>query len=96
MMIYLLGMGQRVMSNTIEKLSDYEHIRHRTMMYFGSTVLHTQDIIIYKDGVPVLKHMKWVPAVYTAFREVLDNALDEIIGHGNGNRIDITYDPYKM
>lgn len=80
----------------IEKLSDYEHIRHRTMMYFGSTVLHAQDILIYKNNVPVLKYMKWVPAVYTAFREVLDNALDEIIGYGNGNRIDIHYKSEDM
>lgn len=89
-------MGWQDMSNTIEKLSDYAHIRLRTAMYFGSPEIHTQEILIYEDNVPVLKEMSWVPAVYTAFREVLDNALDEIVGYGNGNRIDITYKPEDM
>ena len=34
----------------------------------------------------------WVPAIFTCFREILDNALDEVVTHGRGNRIDVTYD----
>ena len=79
----------------IEKLSDYEHIRIRTPMYFGSTDLHTQEVILYEDHVPILKEISWVPAVYTALREVIDNAFDEF-AHGYGNRIDITYNSTTM
>lgn len=61
-------------------------------MYFGSDVLHGQDVVIYENGEPIIKHMNWIPALLCAFREVIDNALDETIGHGFGNRIDVTYD----
>lgn len=80
---------------TILKLSDYEHIRRKTEMYFGSRNIHTQNILHYDDdGNPYFKETSWVPAVYTAFREVLDNALDEL-SLGHGNRIDVTYDEEK-
>lgn len=81
------------MSNTdeIKKLTDYEHARIRPQMYLGSTSILTQEIISYEDGVPVLKEFTWTPAAFTAFREILDNSLDEILGHGYGNRIDVTY-----
>jgi len=80
------------MSEDIKKLSDYSHSRLRTEMYLGSRSLHTQEVLLYKDGVPVLEEVSWVPAVFTAFREVFDNALDEVVGHGHGNRIDVEYD----
>lgn len=77
---------------TIQKLDDYEHVRLRNEMYFGSRVSHAQDIVVYDDGKPVIKHMIFTPALLCAFREVIDNALDETIGHGFGSRIDVTYD----
>jgi DNA gyrase/topoisomerase IV subunit B len=79
-------------SNTIKKLTDYQHARLRTEMYLGSRSPHTQSILQFVDGLPKPIETTWVPAVYTGFREVLDNALDEVIGHGYGNRIDVTYD----
>lgn len=80
------------MSNDIKKLTDYEHARLRTEMYLGSRSLHTQTIVCYENNKPFLEELSWVPAAYTAFREIVDNALDEVVGHGHGNRIDITYD----
>lgn len=84
------------MSEDIIQLSPYQHVRQRTEMYFGSRVPHTQDVIIYNNDVPEIKSITWVPAIYTAFREILDNALDEIIGHGHGNRLDISYDEQNL
>lgn len=75
----------------IKKLNDYQHLRLRTEMYFSSRNLHTQTIIQYPDGLPKPQEMSWVPALYVSFREVLDNALDEVIGHGHGNAITITF-----
>ena len=80
------------MSNNIKKLTDYQHARLRTEMYLGSRALHTQSVLQFVDGVPQPVETSWVPATYTAFREVLDNALDEVVGHGHGSRIDVTYD----
>lgn len=81
------------MSNNIKKLTDYQHARLRTEMYLGSRSLHTQSVLQFVDGKPQPVETSWVPALYTAFREVLDNALDEVVGHGHGGRIDVTYDP---
>jgi DNA gyrase/topoisomerase IV subunit B len=80
-------------SHGIQKLTDYNHARIRTEMYLGSRAKHSQDILIYEDGKPKLKELTWVPALYTSFREILDNAIDEVAGHGYGHRIDITFDP---
>lgn len=76
----------------IKKLSPYQHVRLRTTVYYGSTTSHTQQVLTYASGAPSLTEYTWVPAVYTCFREVTDNALDEVVAHGHGSRIDITYD----
>ena len=83
-------------NDEIIKLSDWEHTRLRLEMYYGSRDAHTQTVLTYPDGKPTPKEMTWIPAVFTAFREILDNALDEVVGHGNGDRIDVTYDPATM
>lgn len=79
------------MTHNIRKLTDYEHARHRTEMYLGSRSLHSQEIILYESGEPAVKEVSWVPACYTAFREILDNALDEY-ALGHGTEIHIEYD----
>lgn len=80
-------------SNQILKLTDFAHTRTRTEMYFGSRDPHTQTVLTYQDGKPLPVECRWIPAVFTAFREVLDNALDEVAGHGFGDRIDVSYNP---
>lgn len=65
-------------------------------MYYGSRDPHSQVVMVYPDGKPDLKEISWVPAVFTAFREILDNALDEVVGHGFGDRIDVNYNPDSM
>lgn len=80
----------------IEKLSDFQHARIRTEMYLSSRDPHTQTVLEYDDGKPVPRDTTWVPAVFVAFREIFDNALDEVITHGHGNRIDVTFKPETM
>ncbi|RYF17656.1 MAG: hypothetical protein EOO77_11585 [Oxalobacteraceae bacterium] len=79
-----------------KKLNDFQHARNNNEMYFGSRDVHTQTVLGYLKGKPVIETHTWIPAVFTAFREVLDNALDEIVTHGHGNRVDITYDVSNM
>ncbi|RYD61328.1 MAG: hypothetical protein EOP83_17290, partial [Verrucomicrobiaceae bacterium] len=79
-----------------KKLTDFQHARNNNEMYFGSRDEHTQTVLGYEGGKPVIQTHTWIPAVFTAFREVLDNALDEIVTHGHGDRVDITYDMANM
>lgn len=82
--------------NNIKKLTDYNHLRTRIPMYLGGTDPHTQSILEVIDGIPEVVEETWVPALYTGFREILDNASDEVVGHGHGSKIDVNYDQDKM
>jgi len=80
----------------IRKLSPYQHVRLRTTVYYGSTALHTQPVLDFTSERACVKDYSWVPAVFTSAREVWDNALDEVIAHGHGSKIEISYDPETM
>ena len=84
------------MTEEIVKLTDYQHHRKRTEMYLGSRSSHTQNIVHWNGKKLVPRDITWTPAVYCAFREILDNALDEVVGHRQGSRIDISFDPKEM
>lgn len=91
-----LGRMTAKKNDDIVKLSDYKHARLRTEMYLGSRSPHTQTIVNWNGTQLKPIEMTWTPAAYCAFREILDNALDEVVGHGHGGRIDVTYDPKLM
>lgn len=78
-----------------EKLTPYQQVRLRTEWVFGSRHPHTQTVLEY-GPTPHMVETTWVPALFTCFREVLDNSLDEVVSHGHGNRIDVTYDPDEL
>lgn len=84
------------MTEEIQKLSDYAHARLRTEMYLGSRSPHTQTIVNWDGKQLKPMEMTWTPAAYCAFREILDNALDEVVGHGHGSGVEVTYDPKTM
>ena len=64
----------------------------RTEIYLGSRSPHTQTVINWNGTSLVPQEVTWVPSVMTSYRELLDNALDEVISFGYGSRIDINYD----
>lgn len=74
-------------------LTPYEHARIRTEMYLSSRDAHTQVVLEYEGGRPKPVDTRWIPAQFVAFREILDNALDEVVTHGHGDTIKVTYDP---
>jgi DNA gyrase/topoisomerase IV subunit B len=81
----------------IEVLEPYQQSRIRTEMWLGSRDPHRQQIIAYgTDGIPTTDEQTWVPALFTAYREVIDNAVDEIAAKGHGDRLDITYTEKDM
>nr|CAI3971137.1 DNA topoisomerase II large subunit [Ochrobactrum phage ORM_20] len=80
------------MSEEIVELNDVQHARIRTEMYLGSRV--PQEFVfpvVTINGSIGFKEFKIVPAVLTAFREALDNALDEMSFVGKG-KIDVEYE----
>jgi DNA gyrase/topoisomerase IV subunit B len=83
-------------SEEIVKLTDTQHHRLRTEMYLGSRNIHTQTVINWNGKELEAQEVSWTPAAYCAFREVFDNALDEVVGHKQGTKIDVTYDPKTL
>jgi len=81
-----------VAKETLKKLDDYQHARLRTEMYLGSRELHTQTVLHFDGEKLVLREFTWVPALYTGLRELIDNALDEMVGHGHGDTLTIRFD----
>ena len=61
----------------VQKLSDYEHARRRTEMYFGSRSPQEQNVLLLSETGFSVQPVTWVPALLTAFREIVDNSLDE-------------------
>ena len=79
------------MSEEIVELNDVQHARIRTEMYLGSRVpsAFVFPVVNIMDQV-IFKEFTIVPAVLTAFREALDNSLDELSFVGKG-KIDVEY-----
>lgn len=84
------------MSDNIKKLTPYQHVRLRTSVYYGSTSMHTQPVLSITDNHVSIKEYTWIPAVYTCLREVIDNALDEVVVKKFGDKININYDHTSM
>ena len=79
------------LSEEIVELNDVQHARIRTEMYLGSRVPQTFTFpVIDVTGGLKFKEFTIVPAVLTAFREALDNALDEMSFVGKGS-INVDY-----
>ena len=89
-------MAKKPTYDKVDEVNDYQFARLRTEMFFGSREVVEETIIGFDGEKLVPQKMKFVPAIATYFREIVDNALDEIVGHGHGNKIDVTFDPTTM
>jgi DNA gyrase/topoisomerase IV subunit B len=58
-------------------LSDREHVRLRTQVYLGNTHPATYNIPLLTGDTFQIKEVEFIPAVYKAIGEVVDNAIDE-------------------
>lgn len=74
----------------------YEAARIRTEMFLGSRELHTEDVLNYDGKDLKIDSFTWVPALWTCLREIIDNAVDELIAHGHGDTIRVSYDIMNM
>ena len=71
----------------VQRLSDYSHARIRTEMYLGSRSAHEQPVLIFGENNYEIKNVTWVPALLTAFREIVDNSLDEFTKAGTKDAV---------
>jgi DNA gyrase subunit B len=61
----------------IQALSDRDHVRLRTQIYLGNMHPAEYTIPLLTEDKFKLKQVEFIPAVYKAIGEVVDNALDE-------------------
>ena len=74
----------------------YEAARIRTEMFLGSRELHTEDVLTFDGRELKVMSFTWVPALWTCLRELIDNAVDELVAHGHGDTLRVFYDPETM
>lgn len=61
----------------IQVLTDQEHVRLRTQIYLGNMHATPYMIPIFEDGQFRVEEVTFIPAVYKAIGEILDNSVDE-------------------
>ncbi len=62
----------------IKVLSDREHVRLRTAIYLGSTEEASYEVPIFEKDDIKIKQKFFIPAIFKAFNEISDNAIDEL------------------
>lgn len=63
----------------VGKLTKFMHARKRTQMYLGSKDVMTANMLLFTPDGYEYREITWVPALVTAFREIVDNSLDEFV-----------------
>lgn len=61
----------------IAALTDREHVRLRTQIYFGNMHLTSFRIPVLTESKFAMVDVEFIPAVYKAVNEIIDNCLDE-------------------
>lgn len=61
----------------IRVLTDREHVRMRTQVYLGSTKPTAYEIPLFHEKSIDVKEVTFIPAVYKAVGEIIDNSIDE-------------------
>lgn len=64
-------------ADDIVSLSDREHVRLRTQIYLGSMHPTTYTIPLLSETTLNIEEVTFIPAVYKAIGEIVDNSLDE-------------------
>lgn len=70
-------MAKEYTSSQIQVLSDREHVRQRVNIYLGSTHPTPYRVPMFGSGGIRVVDVEFIPAVYKAVGEIIDNALDE-------------------
>lgn len=73
-------------SDDIKILSDRDHVRLRTQVYLGSTKETTYEIPVFHGNEFQVKEVSFIPAVYKAVGEIIDNSIDEFAQTSETNK----------
>ena len=69
----------------IKVLSDRDHVRLRTQVYLGNTSETSYNVPLFQNNSFSVKEISFIPAVYKAVGEIIDNSIDEFAQNGNKN-----------
>lgn len=61
----------------IQVLTEREHVRLRTQVYFGNMAKTTYDVPLFIHDTFQVKQFEFIPAVMRAVGEIIDNSIDE-------------------
>ncbi len=64
-------------SEDIKVLNDREHVRLRTQVYLGNMTPTSYPIPLFNGNDFSIKDIEFIPAVYKAVGEIIDNSIDE-------------------
>lgn len=76
----------------IDVLTPYQFARLRNDVFFGSQEPTEQSVVGFDGHRLAAQDFTFVPALSVYLREIVDNAVDEVAGHGHGDSIWIDYD----
>lgn len=80
----------------IKVLSDREHVRYRTQIYLGSLNPTVFKMPLFIDDKFLIEEMEFIPAVYKAVGEIIDNSIDEFSQIDQKNKVlSIDAEPLK-
>jgi DNA gyrase/topoisomerase IV subunit B len=68
---------QEYSAEDIKVLSDREHVRLRTQIYLGNTKKTPYSVPLFLNNRFEIKEIEFIPAVYKAVGEIIDNSIDE-------------------
>ena len=74
-------------SKDILVLSDRDHVRMRTNIYFGNMTPTMYALPMLTEDTFELSNIEFIPAVYKAIGEILDNAVDEFTHIGGSKKL---------
>lgn len=70
----------------IKVLSDREHVRLRTQVYLGNTKMTSYEVPLFTKDSITLSEVSFIPAVYKAVGEIIDNSIDEFAQINQANK----------
>lgn len=86
--------SQQYTGKDIKALNDRDHVRLRTQIYLGNTHSTTYQIPVLSESSFKLETVEFIPAVYKAIGEIIDNSLDEFAHLNIKNKLlEITANP---
>lgn len=70
-------MSKEYTASDIVELSDRDHVRLRTQIYLGNTHKTSYEVPLFVDNQFSVADIEFIPAVYKAVGEIIDNCVDE-------------------